>query len=195
MIINQNLNGLGSVINEANKLLGDTKTSSSNQISQSSSIKQISENKQEEESLTGERNTYGMISLELMNDEQYRAFQRVTAGMSVSEKIEVAQTLTRAGNLSASVEKVVEREKQLGEEQKQEVGFLGISSKGWEEVSEEFQDNLNHLNGLYTKNYRKSISANYNDILKRNQEAKTQRILREFSHAIFAGNLKIDMMS
>ena len=44
MIINQNLNGLGSVINEANKLLGDTKTSSSNQISQSSSIKQISEN-------------------------------------------------------------------------------------------------------------------------------------------------------
>ncbi|MCH5337135.1 MAG: hypothetical protein J1D99_07015, partial [Campylobacter sp.] len=95
---------------------------------------------------------------------------------------------------SASVERVVEKEKQLGEAPKQEAGFLGISPKGWEEVSEEFQDNLNHLDGLYTKSYRKSISTNYNDILKRNQEAKTQRILREFSHAIFAGNLKIDMM-
>ena len=45
------------------------------------------------------------------------------------------------------------------------------------------------------KSYNKNLSSNYNDIMQKNQDAKTQRILREFSHAIHLGNLQIDTMS
>lgn len=223
MVVNQglgNLGGLGGIINEANRLLSDSNKTQS--VSKTQKIESDFQ-KSNEESYQKERVTYGMISLELMSDEQYLAFERVTAGMSPNEKISVAQTLTRAGNLSASVERVEQREKALqnswqnpsqnpqesqgvkegkGVAESREAGqnqknqwFLGITQEGWGEIAQEFQNNLNHLDGIYTKSYNKNLSSNYNDIMQRNQEAKTQRILREFSHAIHVGNLQIDTMS
>lgn len=200
MIINQglgNLGNLGGIINEANRLLSDSNTIGATQKIQSRENDFQSNN---EELLQKERVTYGMISLELMSDEQYLAFERVTAGMSPNEKISVAQTLTRAGNLSASVERVEQREKALQSSQEtnpkeSNQWFLGITQEGWGEIAQEFQNNLNHLDGIYTKSYNKNLSPNYNDIMQKNQDAKTQRILREFSHAIHLGNLQIDTMS
>lgn len=202
MTINQglgNLGNLGGIINEANRLLGDSNPT--NAIQKTQSIENDIQN-DNEYLLQKERITYGMISLELMSDEQYLAFERVTAGMSPNEKISVAQTLTRAGNLSASVERVEQREKNLQNSQEsnpketnQNQWFLGITQEGWGEIAQEFQNNLNHLDGIYTKSYNKNLSSNYNDIMQKNQDAKTQRILREFSHAIHLGNLQIDTMS
>ncbi|WP_416872647.1 hypothetical protein [Helicobacter ganmani] len=192
MVINQNLNSLGGIYNEANRLLNENAQSTNK--AQNKELQQ-----QNQESFSSERITYGMISLELMSDEQYQAFERVTAGMSPNEKISVAQMLTRAGNLSASVERIEQREKESQdsnpEKKEEELGFLGITQDGWQEVAKEFQDNLNHLQGLYTKNYTKNPTSNYNDILRKNTEAKTQRILREFSHAIYSGNVQIDTIS
>ncbi|EES89214.1 hypothetical protein [Helicobacter canadensis] len=202
MTINQglgNLGNLGGIINEANRLLGNSNPT--NAIQKTQSIENDIQN-DNEDLLQKERITYGMISLELMSDEQYLAFERVTAGMSPNEKISVAQTLTRAGNLSASVERVEQREKNLQNSQEsnpkatnQNQWFLGITQEGWGEIAQEFQNNLNHLDGIYTKSYNKNLSSNYNDIMQKNQDAKTQRILREFSHAIHLGNLQIDTMS
>lgn len=190
MIINQNLNSLGGIYNEANRLLSENVQSTNK-----TQNKELQES--EQESFSAERITYGMISLELMNDEQYKAFERVTAGMSPNEKISVAQMLTRAGNLSASVERVEQREKESkdSDTEENEPGFLGITKNGWQEVAKEFQESLNHLEGLYTKNYNGNLTSNYNDILRKNIEAKTQRILREFSHAIYSGNVQIDTIS
>ena len=185
-----NTNSLEGIYKEANSLLTGQRAL---KVNEASKVEKDSKKLENFDDFT-ERNTYGMISLELMNDEQYMAFERVTSGMSINEKIEVAQTLTRAGNLSASVEKVMDKENLEAKEDKKG-GFLGLSEQKWEEVGLEFQENLNHLEGLYTKNYNKGLSSNYNDIFKKNQEAKTQRILREFSHAIYAGNTKIDVMS
>lgn len=194
MTINQNLNSLGGIYNnEANRLLSENAQSAQ-------SISKIQNKEIQEKDKDGfniERITYGMISLELMNDDQYLAFERVTAGMSPNEKISVAQMLTRAGNLSASVERVEQREKESlnAEKEKKELGLFGITQEGWQEVAQEFQDNLNHLDGLYTKRYDRNLTSNYNDILRKNTEAKTQRILREFSHAIYSGNVQIDTIS
>ncbi|WP_435817208.1 hypothetical protein [Helicobacter rodentium] len=194
MTINQNLNSLGGIYNnETNRLLSENAQSAQ-------SISKIQNKETQEKDKDGfniERITYGMISLELMNDDQYLAFERVTAGMSPNEKISVAQMLTRAGNLSASVERVEQREKESlnTEKEKKELGLFGITQKGWQEVAQEFQDNLNHLDGLYTKRYDRNLTSNYNDILRKNTEAKTQRILREFSHAIYSGNVQIDTIS
>lgn len=190
MVINQNLNSLGGIYNEANRLLSENVQSTNKTQS-----KELQE--QKKESFSIERITYGMISLELMNDEQYKAFERVTAGMSPNEKISVAQMLTRAGNLSASVERVEQREKESKDSntEENELGFLGITKNGWQEVAKEFQESLNHLDGLYSKNYNRNLTSNYNDILRKNTEAKTQRILREFSHAIYSGNVQIDTIS
>lgn len=105
MVINQNLNSLGGIYNEANRLLNENVQSTNK--AQNKELQQ-----QNQESFSSERITYGMISLELMSDEQYQAFERVTAGMSPNEKISVAQMLTRAGNLSASVERIEQREKE-----------------------------------------------------------------------------------
>lgn len=239
---NPNLNSLSGVINEANKLLGEQKTQSTQDIK---SIEKISQNSQEQDFYEStERNTYGMIALEIMNDEQYRAFERITAHMSVSEKIAVARDLTRAGNLSASVEKVsgisdtntknsanldsIEntkntqnaakaeedkpklsaKEKELAAVRRSNIlaansssadfealsGVLGLKSTQWEEVAEQFQSNLNNLDNLYTKSFTRTISGNYNDIFRHNSEAKTQRILREFSHAIRTGGASVDLI-
>lgn len=194
MTINQNLNSLGGIYNnETNRLLSENA-----QSAQSISKTQNKETQEKDkDGFNIERITYGMISLELMNDDQYLAFERVTAGMSPNEKISVAQMLTRAGNLSASVERVEQREKESlnTEKEKKELGLFGITQKGWQEVAQEFQDNLNHLDGLYTKRYDRNLTSNYNDILRKNTEAKTQRILREFSHAIYSGNVQIDTIS
>ncbi|WP_299549283.1 hypothetical protein [uncultured Helicobacter sp.] len=197
MLINSNLNTLNEVFNEANRLLGnDTQTTQS--LSKIQSInKTEKEEEKDSEFTTKERVTYGLVSLEIMSDDQYKAFERVTASMSHNEKIAVAQILTRAGNLSASVEHIREQERAVANQnaksaQNDTQGFLGVTQEGWKEVAKEFQDNLNNLNGIYTKNYKKDITSNYNDILRKNNEAKTQRILREFSHAIFSGNVRID---
>lgn len=40
-----------------------------------------------------ERQTYGLLVLELMSDSEYKAFQRATAGMNESEKMIAAQSL------------------------------------------------------------------------------------------------------
>lgn len=169
MVINQNLNSLGGIYNEANRLLNENVQSTNK--AQNKELQQ-----QNQESFSSERITYGMISLELMSDEQYQAFERVTAGMSPNEKISVAQMLTRAGNLSASVERIEQREKESQdsnpEKKEEELGFLGITQDGWQEVAKEFQDNLNHLQGLYTKNYTKNPTSNYNDILRKIQKPK-----------------------
>lgn len=194
MIINQNLNSLSGIYNnDTNHILNE-------KIQSTNKIQNREQQKQNQEDFGIERTTYGMISLELMNDEQYLAFERVTAGMSPNEKISVAQMLTRAGNLSASVERVEQKEKEsqdfnTDKKEENELGFLGITKDGWQEVAKEFQNNLNHLEGLYTKNYNKNPTSNYNDILRKNTEAKTQRILREFSHAIYSGNVQIDTIS
>ncbi|WDL74594.1 hypothetical protein IP360_07120 [Helicobacter winghamensis] len=198
MLINHNLNtsGLNEIFNEANRLLGsNTQTTQSNTKIQSTD--KIQDEKQDSDFSTKERITYGLVSLEIMSDEQYKAFERVTANMSPNEKIAVAQILTRAGNLSASVEHIREQEKAIANQNAKSAqgdtqGFLGITQNGWKEVAKEFQDNLNNLNGIYTKHYKKDITSNYNDILRKNNEAKTQRILREFSHAIFSGSVRID---
>lgn len=196
MLVNQNMGNLSGIFNEANRLLNDS--NNINSIAKSQKI-QPTQQENEEENYQKERITYGMISLELMSDEQYMAFERVTAGMSPNEKISVAQTLTRAGNLSASVERVEQKEKSLQEvsnsSKDSEKWFLGITPKGWGEVAQEFQENLNNLDGIYTKNYNKNLTSNYNDIMRKSQEAKTQRILREFSHAIHLGNTQIDTLT
>ncbi len=195
MVIGQNLGGLNEVFNEANRLLNSSKKTPS--ISEANKTEASDSNKKEYTTQQA-RNTYGMISLELMSDEQYKAFQRVTAGMSPNEKISVAQMLTRAGNLSASVEKVEQQEKELTQDKEKNTGFLGITQQGWKNIAEDFQNNLNNLdnlNNLYSKTYNKNPTSNYNDILRKNQEAKTQRILREFSHAIHTGNTQIDTLS
>lgn len=232
---NPNLNSLNGVINEANRLLGEQKTQNSQDIK---SIEKITPNSQEQDFYeSAERNTYGMIALEIMNDEQYRAFERITAHMSVSEKIAVARDLTRAGNLSASVEKISNinssanadsieskntnapraeenepklsaKEKELAAIKRSNIlaanssgadfsalgGVLGLKSTQWEEVAEQFQSNLNNLDNLYTKSFTRTISDNYNDIFRHNSEAKTQRILREFSHAIRTGGASVDLI-
>ncbi|MDE5603191.1 MAG: hypothetical protein K2I71_04645, partial [Helicobacter sp.] len=94
MVISQNLGGLNEIFNEANRLLSGNQKASS--ITKTNKIEK--EDSTKEDIAQQPRNTYGMISLELMSDEQYRAFQRITAGMSPNEKISVAQMLTRAGN-------------------------------------------------------------------------------------------------
>lgn len=192
MVVNQSLSSqIGSVINEANKLLSDSKNVS--QTNKTQKIESINEN--DDSLVLKPRITYGLVSLEIMSDEQYLAFERVTAGMSHNEKISVAQTLTRAGNLSGSVERVEQQEKEQKDkidEKTNPIGFLGISKNGWEVVAKEFQENLNNLEGNYKKPHFKQLSSNYNDIMNQNQEAKTHRILREFSHAIHVGNIQID---
>ena len=193
MVVNQSLSSqINSVINEANKLLSDNKN-----VSQTNNTQKIesTQNENEDNLALKPRITYGLVSLEIMSDEQYMAFERVTAGMSHNEKISVAQILTRAGNLSGSVERVEQQEKEQKDkinEKTNPIGFLGISKNGWEIVAKEFQDNLNNLEGNYKKPHFKQLSSNYNDIMNQNQEAKTHRILREFSHAIHVGSIKID---
>lgn len=199
MLINQNLNSqklgaLGGILNEANKLLSDKTAENNNaqSVSKANPIKPT-DNSADNIAIDTERTTYGLVSLEIMSDEQYKAFERITAHMSPNEKIAVAQILTRAGNLSASVEHIKEQEQAVADQNtKSAIGFLGITQEGWKEVAKEFQGNLNNLDGIYTKNYNRSLTSNYNDILRKNTEAKTQRILREFSHAIYSGNVQID---
>lgn len=199
MLINQNLNSqklgaLGGILNEANKLLSDKTAENNNaqSVSKANPIKPT-DNSADNIAIDTERTTYGLVSLEIMSDEQYKAFERITAHMSPNEKIAVAQILTRAGNLSASVEHIKEQEQAVADQNtKSAIGFLGVTQEGWKEVAKEFQDNLNNLDGIYTKNYNRSLTSNYNDILRKNTEAKTQRILREFSHAIYSGNVQID---
>lgn len=199
MLINQNLNSqklgaLGGILNEANKLLSDKTTENNNvqSVSKTNPIK-LTDDSADNIDIDTERTTYGLVSLEIMSDEQYKAFERITAHMSPNEKIAVAQILTRAGNLSASVEHIKEQEQAVADQNtKSAIGFLGVTQEGWKEVAKEFQDNLNNLDGIYTKNYNRSLTSNYNDILRKNTEAKTQRILREFSHAIYSGNVQID---
>lgn len=199
MLINQNLNSqnfgaLGGILNEANKLLSDKTAEHSNtqSLSKANPVKPT-DNSADNIDIDTERTTYGLVSLEIMSDEQYKAFERITAHMSPNEKIAVAQILTRAGNLSASVEHIKEQEQAVADQNaKSAVGFLGVTQEGWKEVAKEFQGNLNNLDGIYTKNYNRSLTSNYNDILRKNTEAKTQRILREFSHAIYSGNVQID---
>ena len=200
MLINQNLNSnnlgaLGGIFNEANKLLSDKTAENSNtqSLNKLNPIKPMDDSTDSANNANTERVTYGLVSLEIMSDEQYKAFERVTAHMSPNEKIAVAQILTRAGNLSASVEHIKEQEQAVADQNaKSAVGFLGVTQEGWKEVAKEFQGNLNNLDGIYTKHYNKSLTSNYNDILRKNTEAKTQRILREFSHAIYSGNTQID---
>ena len=199
MLINQNLNSqklgaLGGILNEANKLLSDKTAENNNaqSVSKANPIK-LTDDSADNIAIDTERTTYGLVSLEIMSDEQYKAFERITAHMSPNEKIAVAQILTRAGNLSASVEHIKEQEQAVADQNtKSAIGFLGITQEGWKEVAKEFQGNLNNLDGIYTKNYNRSLTSNYNDILRKNTEAKTQRILREFSHAIYSGNVQID---
>ena len=199
MLINQNLNSqklgaLGGILNEANKLLSDKTAENNNaqSVSKTNPIK-LTDDSADNIDIDTERTTYGLVSLEIMSDEQYKAFERITAHMSPNEKIAVAQILTRAGNLSASVEHIKEQEQAVADQNtKSAIGFLGVTQEGWKEVAKEFQDNLNNLDGIYTKNYNRSLTSNYNDILRKNTEAKTQRILREFSHAIYSGNTQID---
>ena len=199
MLINQNLNSqklgaLGGILNETNKLLSDKTAENNNaqSVSKTNPIK-LTDDSADNIDIDTERTTYGLVSLEIMSDEQYKAFERITAHMSPNEKIAVAQILTRAGNLSASVEHIKEQEQAVADQNtKSAIGFLGITQEGWKEVAKEFQDNLNNLDGIYTKNYNRSLTSNYNDILRKNTEAKTQRILREFSHAIYSGNVQID---
>ncbi|MBX7491408.1 hypothetical protein [Helicobacter turcicus] len=200
MLVNHSLNasGLNEIFNEANRLL-DKETQTAQSTTNTQNINKISlqNNEQDSEFLEKERITYGLISLEIMSNEQYKAFERVTANMSPNEKIAVAQILTRAGNLSASVEHIREQERAIAEQntksaQSDKQGFLGVTQDGWKEVAKEFQENLNNLDGIYTKSYNKNLTSNYNDILRKNGEAKTQRILREFSHAIYSGNIQID---
>ena len=199
MLINQNLNSqklgaLGGILNEANKLLSDKTAENKNaqSVSKTNPIK-LTDDSADNIDIDTERTTYGLVSLEIMSDEQYKAFERITAHMSPNEKIAVAQILTRAGNLSASVEHIKEQEQAVADQNtKSAIGFLGVTQEGWKEVAKEFQDNLNNLDGIYTKNYNRSLTSNYNDILRKNTEAKTQRILREFSHAIYSGNVQID---
>lgn len=199
MLINQNLNSqklgaLGGILNEANKLLSDKTAENNNvqSVSKTNPIK-LTDDSADNIDIDTERTTYGLVSLEIMSDEQYKAFERITAHMSPNEKIAVAQILTRAGNLSASVEHIKEQEQAVADQNtKSAIGFLGVTQEGWKEVAKEFQDNLNNLDGIYTKNYNRSLTSNYNDILRKNTEAKTQRILREFSHAIYSGNVQID---
>ena len=199
MLINQNLNSqklgaLGGILNEANKLLSDKTAENNNaqSVSKANPIK-LADDSADNIAIDTERTTYGLVSLEIMSDEQYKAFERITAHMSPNEKIAVAQILTRAGNLSASVEHIKEQEQAVADQNtKSAIGFLGVTQEGWKEVAKEFQDNLNNLDGIYTKNYNRSLTSNYNDILRKNTEAKTQRILREFSHAIYSGNVQID---
>lgn len=200
MLINHNFNtpGLNEIFNEANRLLGnETQTAQSLTNTQRTNKINTQNEEQNSEILEKSRVTYGLVSLEIMSDEQYKAFERVTANMSPNEKIAVAQILTRAGNLSASVEHIREQEQAVANQNVKSAqgnlqGFLGVTQDGWKEVAKEFQDNLNNLNGIYTKSYKKSLTSNYNDILRKNTEAKTQRILREFSHAIYSGNAQID---
>lgn len=199
MLINQNLNSqklgaLGGILNETNKLLSDKTAENNNaqSVSKTNPIK-LTDDSADNIDIDTERTTYGLVSLEIMSDEQYKAFERITAHMSPNEKIAVAQILTRAGNLSASVEHIKEQEQAVADQNtKSAIGFLGVTQEGWKEVAKEFQDNLNNLDGIYTKNYNRSLTSNYNDILRKNTEAKTQRILREFSHAIYSGNVQID---
>lgn len=199
MLINQNLNSqklgaLGGILNEANKLLSDKTAENNNaqSVSKTNPIKPTDDSADNID-IDTERTTYGLVSLEIMSDEQYKAFERITAHMSPNEKIAVAQILTRAGNLSASVEHIKEQEQAVADQNtKSAIGFLGVTQEGWKEVAKEFQGNLNNLDGIYTKNYNRSLTSNYNDILRKNTEAKTQRILREFSHAIYSGNVQID---
>lgn len=182
---------LNQIFKEANDLL-DKNTQNIQNSANTQNIQKIDtqETKQEPQIYPKERVTYGLVSLEIMSDMQYQAFERITTNMSPNEKIAIAQILTRVGNLSASVEQIKEQEQ--ANPTKSTQGFLGITQEGWQVVAKEFQENLNHLDGIYTKSYNKSPTSNYNDILRKNSEAKTQRILREFSHAIHSGNAQID---
>ena len=181
--------------------LGEFFSGASRLLSNKNKIKHIHPNpntndedtKQDASLQARERVTYGLVSLEIMSDAQYQAFERITKNMSTSEKITIAQILTRAGNLSASVEKTQEIERATNEDiPDNKQNFLGITQEGWRKIAQEFQDNLNNLDGIYTKHYNKNITSNYNDILRKNNEAKIQRILREFSHAILSGNAHIN---
>lgn len=195
MQIHSNLNSLGEIFNEANRLLDQN--SQTTHIKEATKISKTHQKEQEnpQENLINERVTYGLVSLEIMSDTQYQAFERVTAGMSPNEKIAVAQILTRAGNLSTSVEHIKQQEEQVAKQNiKSATGFLGISNEGWMEIAKEFQDKLNNLDGIYTKSYNKNLTSNYNDILRQNTEAKTQRILREFTHAVHSGNAQVDLI-
>ena len=163
MLINQNLNSqklgaLGGILNEANKLLSDKTAENNNaqSVSKTNPIK-LTDDSADNIDIDTERTTYGLVSLEIMSDEQYKAFERITAHMSPNEKIAVAQILTRAGNLSASVEHIKEQEQAVADQNtKSAIGFLGVTQEGWKEVAKEFQDNLNTLDGIYTKNYNRS---------------------------------------
>lgn len=181
--------------------LGEFFSGASRLLSNKNKIKHIHPNpntndedtKQDASLQAKERITYGLVSLEIMSDAQYQAFERITKNMSTSEKITIAQILTRAGNLSASVEKTQEIERATNKDiPDNKQNFLGITQEGWRKIAQEFQDNLNNLDGIYTKHYNKNITSNYNDILRKNNEAKIQRILREFSHAILSGNAHIN---
>jgi len=60
---------------------------------------QKEEQKQEKYGITKPRETYGLVVLELMNDEEYQAFERATVGMTKGEKMIAAQSLYRLSEL------------------------------------------------------------------------------------------------
>ena len=100
MLINQNLNSnnlgaLGGIFNEANKLLSDKTAENSNtqSLNKLNPIKPMDDSTDSANNANTERVTYGLVSLEIMSDEQYKAFERVTAHMSPNEKIAVAQEI------------------------------------------------------------------------------------------------------
>lgn len=57
----------------------------------------------EKEDYTIPRQTYGLVVLERMTDDEYHAFMRATAEMSESEKIMAAQSLYRLNELKKEV--------------------------------------------------------------------------------------------
>lgn len=176
------LAGARAVINEAQSLLGSSKAK----------VEQVepSNSTSTQQDLSQPRQTYGILSLELMSDSQYQAFQRITAGLSQSEKIAIAQTISRAGNLAVSVESVLkERTQSQGKES--ELGDL--SDEDWSQIAESFRDTLDNIEVKFSQ-YNGTLGGNYNDIFKRSMQAKDARILREFSHASKLGGTSVDMM-
>lgn len=63
-------------------------------------ISEKSENREAYE-LPSQRETYGLMVLELMTDTEYQAFERATVGMTRGEKMIAAQSLYRLSELQA----------------------------------------------------------------------------------------------
>ncbi|RDU71286.1 hypothetical protein CQA66_06960 [Helicobacter aurati] len=105
-----------------------------------------------------ERQTYGLVILELMSEQEYQAWLRATAGMSESEKMLAVQKLYPL----ADIEKLRSKKLALGEDKLVQQESIKRENK----ETQPFVINANKLNGMKIFNANSDFVQRYKNALQ-----------------------------